>query len=72
MLPRVLHAHWPLRHGWENLFACLDRIFWKRVYVNGAYYEFPIETVRAGLDMLDADPATELPVKIAKRKRGSR
>jgi hypothetical protein len=69
ILPRILYSHQPLRYRWESLFQCLERIFWKRVYSTGAYYHFPIETVRSSLDALDADPATELPRMSGRRFR---
>lgn len=69
ILPRVLYTHRPLRYQWEGLFSCLNRIFWRRVYVGGAYQRFPIETVQCGLRALDADPATELPHMSGNRVR---
>lgn len=68
-LPYVLRSHGPLRYRWEGLFACLERIFWNRVYVNGSYYVFPIERVHDGLHRLQLDPAARLPVKSGRRQR---
>ncbi|WP_136256464.1 hypothetical protein [Metallibacterium scheffleri] len=69
ILPRVLYTHWPLRYRWEHLFACLDRIYWQRVYLDGSCYMYPIKKMRAHLMMLDADPAAKLPQKSGKRLR---
>ena len=71
ILPRVLFAYRPLRYRWEGLFACLDRIFWQRVYSIGAHYSFPVEHVRSGLEILMANPAAELPLASGKRIRTS-
>lgn len=57
ILPRVLYRHAALRYRWEGLFGCLERIFWNRIYINGAYYLFPIERVRDGLQLLEEDPS---------------
>lgn len=70
IFPRVVYSHRPLRYRWEEgLFNCLHRIYWSRVYLDGAIYEFPIETVRSGLCSLDANPAAELPQMSGKRFR---
>lgn len=45
IFPYVLRSHGPLRYRWEDLFACLERIFWNRIYTNGSYYLFPVERV---------------------------
>lgn len=60
ILPRILYSNRPLRYRWENLFACIQRLFWNRVYLNGLYYKFSIETVRNSLTQLDADPSARL------------
>lgn len=69
VLPRVLYAHKPLRYRWEDLFACLDRIFWKRVYSIGATYSFPVEQVQSGLEMLTTNPRAKLPFTSGTRNR---
>lgn len=69
VLPRVLYAHKPLRYRWEDLFACLERIFWKRVYSIGATYSFPMEQVQSGLETLTANPAAKLPFTLGARNR---
>ena len=69
LLPRVLYSHKPLRYQWEGLFNCLERIYWKRVYITGSSYLFPIETIRASLAALDADPGTVLPRMSGNRYR---
>ena len=69
MLPRLLYSHPPLRCQWEMLFSCLERIFWRRVYVSGDYFEFPIETVRSSIETLDKDSSAPLPQKSGKRIR---
>lgn len=69
ILPRILYSHQPLRYRWEQLFDCLERIFWKRVYSTGVHYHFPIETTRSSLVALDADPKAELPRMSGKRFR---
>lgn len=61
LLPRMLHSYSPLCYDWENLFHCLDRIFWKRSYPGGIHFELPIDVVRSSLCTLDADPGAELP-----------
>ena len=70
ILPNVLYRHRALRYRWEGLFECLDRIFWKRMYVTGAYYKFPIETVRSGLERLTMDTSAEL-LRIAAMRSGT-
>jgi hypothetical protein len=69
IFPRVLYSYRALRYRWETLFACMERIFWSRVYITGASYAFPLETVRAGLDALDTDPTAELPRMSGRRFR---
>ena len=57
MLPYVLHQYVPLRFSWEKLFACLDRVFFRRVYgESGAYFDFPRKRVEKGLAALETDP----------------
>lgn len=61
MLPYVLHRCAPLRFRWENLFACLERVFFRRIYGDsGAYYDFPRQRVASGLVTLDSDPNAPL------------
>jgi hypothetical protein len=69
ILPRVLYSYRPLNYRWEDLFACLERVFWKRLYGDGAYFKFPIETVRTSLRVLNSDPAAKLPRKSGNRLR---
>jgi hypothetical protein len=69
IFPRILYTHQPLRYRWEQLSLCLERIFWKRVYSTGAYYPFPIDTLRSSLRALDADPNAVLPRISGKRFR---
>lgn len=69
IFPRVLYSYPPLRCEWETLFACLERIFWRRVYSNHGYFEFPIETIRSSLQRLDDDPPAHLPRKSGNRLR---
>lgn len=69
IFPRVLYSHRPLRYRWEGLFNCLHRIYWSRVYLDGAIYTYPIESVYSGLNALDANPAAELPQMSGKRRR---
>lgn len=69
ILPRILYSYPPLRYRWEILFRCLDRIFWQRNYSQGCHFKFPIERIRAGLEALDADPASVLPRMSGKRLR---
>jgi len=71
ILPRVLYTHRPLRYRWEDLFACLETIFWSYPfpYPDRRDCKFSIETVRSGLQALDVDPAAELPQLSGKRVR---
>lgn len=69
ILPRILYLYRPLRYQWEGLFACLKRIFWMCMYSDRLDCKFSIETVRSGLQALDADPAAELPQLSGKRVR---
>lgn len=70
ILPRVLYTHQSLRYRWEDLFGCLQRIFWELIYSDYRLgCKFSIETVRSGLQALDADPAAELPQLSGKRVR---
>lgn len=70
IFPRILYSYRPLRYRWEEgLFSCLHRIYWSRVYLGGAIYDFPIEAVRSNLCLLDAYPAAELPQMSGKRLR---
>ncbi|MGR4877050.1 hypothetical protein [Pseudoxanthomonas sp. LARHCG66] len=62
LLPRVLYGNPALRYRWEGLFACIERLFWNRIYYSGRFSVFPIEAVRVGLQALDADPRAVLPV----------
>lgn len=69
ILPRVLHGNPALRYRWEGLFACIERLFWSRIYVDGVTYWFPIDTVRQGLAKLDSNPAAILPSMSGGRSR---
>ena len=62
LLPRVLYGNPALRYRWEGLFACIERLFWNRIYYSGFHVSFPIDTIREGLKALDADPAAVLPI----------
>lgn len=61
IFPRVLVTHQPLRYCWQELFSCIERIFWKRSYVDGIYFNFPKSTVQTSLEALDASPSAILP-----------
>ncbi len=61
IFPRILYTYRPLRYRWEKLFACIERMYWNRVYMDGLYVGFPIETVRLSLAQLDAAPSSLLP-----------
>lgn len=69
LLPRVLYSHLPLRYRWEELYACLQPSYWRRIYGTNIYYDFPIETVRSSLKALDDNPSVELPRKSGPRYR---
>lgn len=69
IFPRILYSYRPLRYRWEGLFACIERLYWNRVYMDGLYVEFPIVTVRLSLAQLDADPSSCLPEKSGRRLR---
>ncbi|WP_296248116.1 hypothetical protein [uncultured Stenotrophomonas sp.] len=62
LLPRVLYSNPALRYRWEGLFACIERLFWNRIYYSGIRFSFPINTIREGLQALDADPFAVLPI----------
>lgn len=66
---RVLYTHKPLRYRWEGLFHCLERIFWKRVYITGMHYTFPMEAITTNLQLLDADPRAKFPRMSGNRYR---
>ena len=42
IFPRVLFTHQPLRYRWQELFTCIERVFWKRSYVDGMYDLAPV------------------------------
>lgn len=69
ILPRILYSYRPLHYRWEDLFACVERIFWKRIYGDGVFFKFPIETVRTSLLSLNGDPAAKLPRESGNRLR---
>lgn len=62
VFPRVLLAHAQLRYRWESLYACVERIYWRRLYGDGAYLPFAIDRVRANLAALDTNPLAPLDV----------
>ena len=62
IFPRVLYTYPPLAYRWENLYACLERIYWRRLYGNGAYFLREIGTVRANLQALQIDSTSVLPM----------
>lgn len=70
IFPRVISIHRPLRYRWEELFACLERIFWNRVYSTGMRFSFPIERARAALLLLLNDPNAEIPYMSGHEPRG--
>lgn len=61
IFPRVISAHSPLRYRWEDLFTCLDRVFWKRDYSTGMRFSFSIERSRAALNLLLNGADAEIP-----------
>lgn len=69
IFPRILHRYRPLHYRWEQLYACIERLYWNRVYINGIYAEFPIETVRLRLEQLASAPTSNLPEKSGRRFR---
>jgi hypothetical protein len=69
IFPRVLAKYPPLAYRWEDLFHCLNRIYWQRVYGDGMYYTMDIATVSAGLQMLRTDPGSTLQMMSGKRIR---
>ena len=53
VLPRVLVAHPALSYRWEGLYACIDRVFWRRAYGgSGAVFEFSADKFRSNLEAL--------------------
>lgn len=71
LLPRIVYAYRPLRYRWENLFVCLRRIYWRRVYSSQMYFKFPMKTVAVSLRRLDEDPFAILPAMSGIRRRNS-
>ncbi|MEZ5462796.1 hypothetical protein [Dokdonella sp.] len=69
IFPRVLFAHQPLRYVWQELFSCIERIFWKRSYVDGMHYNFPESSVRSSLRALDVNPSAILACMSGKNTR---
>jgi hypothetical protein len=69
IFPRVLYAHPQLAYRWEGLYACLERIYWRRLYGDGIYYSREIGTVRANLHALQANPAAALTMLSGRRVR---
>ena len=69
LFPRVLYCHRALRYRWEGLFACIERLFWNRIYTSGYQGVFPIDSVHEGLAALDADPDADLPLQSGKNAR---
>lgn len=69
LFPRILYSHPPLRYRWEGLYACLERIFWKRLYIIKMHSDYSIDAVRSNLQALDQDPSADLPRVSGKRFR---
>jgi hypothetical protein len=61
--PRVLITQYPLRFRWESLYACLNRVFFRRLYGHGSYFEFKRESVYETLSALDEDPKAKWAMK---------
>lgn len=61
VLPRVLYKHGQLRYRWENLYLCLERIYWRRSYGEGFQaHAYSIEQIRSNLTSLEANPTSAL------------
>ena len=58
--PRLLMECPPLALHWEKLYACLDFMFWRRLYDEGLYLNFSIERARSNLEALRVDPDATL------------
>lgn len=71
IFPHILYTYRSLRYRWEGLFTCIERLYWSRVYMDGLYVEFRIETIRRSLAQLDSDPSSRLPEKSGRRLRPS-
>ncbi|PJL28074.1 hypothetical protein B9Y64_12610 [Stenotrophomonas maltophilia] len=75
IFPYMLYGNPALRYRWEELFGCLQRIFWNMIYVTGMVGRFPIEEVRSRLATLEADPQAFLPplagIRVKGRPKGS-
>lgn len=69
IFPRVLYSHQPLRYRWEGLYVCLERIYWKRIYISKMCFNYSIDAVRSNLQALDQDPSTDIPRVSGKRFR---
>ena len=69
ILPRVLCAHPPLRTRWQILYACLERVFFARVYGDGICLAFSAAAIERALARLDTDAHAELPQLAGRRKR---
>lgn len=68
ILARVLRAHPPLRFKWQLLYACLERVFFARVYGDGICLSFSAAAVERALGVLDQDARAELPQLSGRRK----
>lgn len=60
IFPRILYSYAPLRYRWEELFACIERLYWNRLYLGGAYFKFSRDVVHENLTLLNTSPNASL------------
>ena len=59
ILPHVLYRHPQLRHQWEKLFVCIERILSRRLRGDTGF-EYPQERIESALAALDSNPRAPL------------
>ncbi len=69
VFPRIVHKYPALAFQWEQLFACLSRIFWERAYRGGASYEADSKSVRENLTALREGRFGDMKMSTGLRKR---
>ena len=62
LFPRLVRQHAELRHRWEDLYQCLELIFWSRLYGDGMYLPCSRDEVAERLTLLEADQMATYPL----------
>lgn len=62
MLPRVLIATPLLLPPWKSLYACLDRIFFQRIYADGMYWQFEQTVIEDAVSHLPINSEYQWPL----------